>query len=289
MRIRGKGGEVVMIRVGVENVKKESGLDENRRSSSWEDNDSSNLHIRQKRVINIRKQGDGPVTIGTVPYIVNIRRDNISECAGTILSAVHILTPYQCVYPASLERYTILSESAMRNSGYLHTIKKRTLVEPNKRLALIEVSPDIDFHFGPNRPIRIFSGVIPHIVYGIFSGWGCTVPGAQYEHEPQYPNQLMQVRLPIISLEECIRIYWGRATITNRNICTLDTSLRRGTCIGDLGGPLVLRIPPLYVPELVGIMSVLRAREFGKYPDVFTSLNHLDIYDWISDEIQHNV
>ncbi|XP_033223460.1 trypsin-4-like [Belonocnema kinseyi] len=138
----------------------------------------STFHMRQKRIINLRKQGDGPVHIASVPYIVNIRKENISDCAGSILSAVFVLTAYDCVFPSLMEDYSILSGSALRNSGTRHSISRRIVVRPNQELVLLEVSPRIDFHQSPNRPIRLFTGFILYPVYAICSGWGCTHPGS---------------------------------------------------------------------------------------------------------------
>lgn len=110
---------------------------------------------------------------------------------------------------------------------------------------------------------------------------------SHFRYESVFPNQLMQTRLPIISLGECITIYERRVTITDRDICTLDTSQRRGTCSGDLGGPLTVRFPPLQAPLLLGIMY-LTGRKFGKDPDIFINLNHDDLNEWINHEMRNN-
>ena len=80
----------------------------------------------------------------------------------------------------------------------------------------------------------------------------------------------------------CRHIYRQRFPIAEEDICTLDTSKRRGTCIGDLGGPLV------YDNRLLGMMSVIRGINFGEDPDVFTCLNHLDIHQWVTNTIQNH-
>ncbi|XP_033223513.1 trypsin-like [Belonocnema kinseyi] len=248
--------------------------------------ESSEIHIRPKRVIDLTNVGRWPVHILSASYIVNILKDNISACSGSILSARFVLTVCQCVYPLPLERYSILSGSEMSTEGTNHAMKKLIYVEPNPKLVLVEVSPQIDIHGGPNKPIHFFSGVVPDLAYGTFSGWGCVLP-EKLEYESLFPSQLMQTRLPIISLEECIRIYEGRVTITDKQICTLDTSKRRGTCNGDLGGPLVIRFPSLQAPLLLGIMYQT-GRKFGTDPDIFINLNHDELNEWIIDEIRNN-
>ncbi|XP_033225731.1 trypsin-like [Belonocnema kinseyi] len=248
--------------------------------------ESSDVHIRQKRVINLRNERDGPLHIRGVPYVVQILKDNITVCAGTILSAVYILTHRSCVLASQMGRYTVLSGTVTRYNGTIHTFRGKILVVPNPRLALYEVLPRIDFQQSLNRPIDLFLGRVPDPAYGIFSGWGCTIPGP-LDHDPVFPEELKQTRLFIIPLAECIRRYQGRAIISDRSICTLDETKRRGTCIDDVGGPLVLRLPPRYVHQLLGIMSEQRAEEFGIDPDVFINLNRQEIHHWIIHAIQN--
>ncbi|XP_033223228.1 trypsin-like [Belonocnema kinseyi] len=243
-------------------------------------------HIRQKRVIRLDKDGrdDGrQISLENAPYIVNIQKNNITACAGTILSAVFVLVLRSCVYSFPLysgrySAYTILSGSASRDSGSPHTIRRRIKVEPNKQLALIEISPHFNFEECPNRAISLFLGDLPQFpgtAFGIFSGWGCTRSGSS-SHRRVYPAELMQVRLPIIPLAECMRIYWGRIRITDENICTLDETKRRGTCYNDEGGPLAVMFPPLEEPRLLGV-SHFRGKKLGHDPDVFINLNHEEI------------
>lgn len=97
----------------------------------------------------------------------------------------------------------------------------------------------------------------------------------------------MQTRLFIISNEECSRLYYKRLHITNRSICTLDITKRRGTCIDDIGGPLAVQFPPLQTPLLVGIMTDLRGKIFGEDPQIFINLNHQAINHWIDHVINN--
>ena len=89
----------------------------------------------------------------------------------------------------------------------------------------------------------------------------------------------MVTRLPIISEQECETSYGGEVIITNRQICTLDRTKRRATCIGDEGGPLV------YNDRLLGTMSYLRGVHVGENADVFVNLNHPEHIQWINEMI----
>ena len=74
----------------------------------------------------------------------------------------------------------------------------------------------------------------------------------------------MITRLPIITLNECIQAH--HAHITENEICTLDLSRRRGTCLGDQGGPLV------YNDRLLGVL-LYPGDDLGVIPDLFINLN----------------
>lgn len=79
-----------------------------------------------------------------------------------------------------------------------------------------------------------------------------------------------------MSQQECAQIHNGPVHINWRYICTLDTSRRRATCIGDEGGPLV------YNKQLIGVL-LYRTLEIGRYPDVFANLNHPHAQNWVNE------
>ena len=85
-----------------------------------------NLHIRKKRVIDRTRNGGMPVHLSRAPYIVNILKNEISHCAGTILDTDIIVTTPYCIAERPGVTYTILSNSALRNNGTPHHIIKRT-------------------------------------------------------------------------------------------------------------------------------------------------------------------
>ena len=82
----------------------------------------------------------------------------------------------------------------------------------------------------------------------------------------------MITRLPIITLNECIQHF--HAQLTENDICTLDLSRRRGTCLGDQGGPLV------YDNRLLGVL-VYPGEDLGVTPDLFININEPVHRAWV--------
>ena len=82
----------------------------------------------------------------------------------------------------------------------------------------------------------------------------------------------MITRLPIITLNECI--HHTQYVITARHICTLDLSRRRGTCLGDEGGPLV------YDNRLLGVL-LYAGNELGENADIFLNIHDADQQEWV--------
>ena len=83
----------------------------------------------------------------------------------------------------------------------------------------------------------------------------------------------MITRLPIITLGECS--HHTHYPISERNLCTLDLSKRRGTCLGDEGGPLV------YDNRLLGVL-LYTGDELGENPDIFININEPHQIAWVN-------
>lgn len=82
-------------------------------------------------------------------------------------------------------------------------------------------------------------------------GWGATL--GQPPGTPEYPEQLREVGLPIVSDEDCTAIYGGHFILPDM-ICAGDLQMGGvDSCFGDSGGPLFVIGPSGYLH--VGIVS----------------------------------
>ena len=140
--------------------------------------ESWDLHVRQKRLIDNTPGGNRRVNIQQVPYVVNIRDNGYRNCAGSILTPYIILTAAHCVEEHE-SNYSILSGSAYANNGTFHHVT-RIIRHPGYHprrfaddLALLIISPPIDIIRSVNRNILLYSGPLLLNSLGTVSAWGC--------------------------------------------------------------------------------------------------------------------
>ena len=71
-----------------------------------------------------------------------------------------------------------------------------------------------------------------------------------------YPNILQKASAPVISNEECSKLYENTTRkVLDSNICVGNVSGSTGPCYGDKGGPIVKLRSDTSEFELVGIIS----------------------------------
>ena len=120
--------------------------------------------------------GNEPVSIERFPYIVSIQKYGNHICGGSIIHHEIIITAAHCV--ENRATYSILSGSANVRRGIRHKIIK-IINHPGYNssrfvddLALLIITPPIDFQHSVNRKIPLFQGRVPPNSIGTISGWG---------------------------------------------------------------------------------------------------------------------
>ena len=96
--------------------------------------DSTDLHIRKKRVIDNTQNGHHPAQhLARAPYIVNILKNGVPHCAGTILESDVILSSLACLQRDN-SHYSVFSGSTIKHEGNHHNISNRQYVYGVNRL-----------------------------------------------------------------------------------------------------------------------------------------------------------
>ncbi|XP_033217787.1 trypsin-6-like [Belonocnema kinseyi] len=237
--------------------------------------ESSELHIRKKRLIAKFLSLHRGVSIQHARHLVNILRSEVSHCVGNILLPSIIIAPASCFVQAAT--YVVLSGSSQRNRGMRHKaaiIIRHQDFKPlsyNFDLALIKIVPPIGWN---NHPIELAQKpLFPHSP-GYITGWGCAATGPK--SAKIILNELQIIEMNTIEYFQCQRfykLYGENITLTMHNFCTFDPSKQKRGCEG--GTPFIRN------GKLAGIMPYREHSVTGKNPQVFLDLGHPDIKEWI--------
>ncbi|KAG7342656.1 serine protease [Nitzschia inconspicua] len=92
-------------------------------------------------------------------------------------------------------------------------------------------------------------------------------------------STLQEVELEYVDNETCDEGHGGRGDVSDDMMCA--ASKGKDSCIGDSGGPLILRGDTAADDRLVGLVSWGRGCALDGYPGVYTRVSHF--YGWIEE------
>jgi secreted trypsin-like serine protease len=226
--------------------------------------------------------GGDEAAAGRWPWQVGLLQANISNnfnaqfCGGTLVAdrfvvtaahcvtenddtvtpkgAVHVLTGTQSLDSGGTRRRV---ERIVRHPRYDPdttdfdiAVIKLTTAAPGKKAQLLTVAQERDLAWTNDRSIA--------------TGWGSLNGGSQF------PTELQQVLLPIVSRANCNDSNSYDGAITARMICAGETG--KDSCQGDSGGPLIVRNADGRWQVLAGVVSwgigCALANRYGVYSRV---------------------
>lgn len=133
--------------------------------------------MRKKRLIDRSRNGNRPVPIENVRYIVAILEEQEHICSGVVLMPNVILTTAVCVIDLdNIQIYSVLSGTTIREEGMHHAVWKirhhpEFVNQPlNGDIALVTIYPAVNRRV--NQPIPLYNGRIPPNIVASTSGWG---------------------------------------------------------------------------------------------------------------------
>ncbi|XP_025835651.1 trypsin-7-like, partial [Agrilus planipennis] len=217
--------------------------------------------------------GGNLTTVESFPYVAQLYHANIRWCGASILSPRWVVTAGHCTYGEDISNITLRAGASETNQTarasitvaeiFLHPLYNATSQDYD--ICILRLNEDLVFGASTNTillpppSLILFSGTMATVV-----GWGDVSDGGAS------PTQLEAVSLPVISNEECVRLYNGTGTlITDRSLCALDAPERRDTCHGDSGGPLTVN------GVLYGVVSQHTGCADPRYPGIYANVSSL--------------
>ncbi|XP_045449369.1 trypsin-1-like [Melitaea cinxia] len=228
-----------------------------------------------------------------MPWIVALLYNGRFYCGGSIINDLYILTAAHCTSGFRKEKMTvrflehdrsIVNDTPIIDRKVSAIIRHErynpstydsdiALLKLKKRVDLSTVlkSARVDKEDDENKDVGIRPVCLPEAgntysnYTGLVAGWGTTEEGGSVS------NTLQEVRVPIISNEEC-RMSAYKDRITENMLCAGLEEGGRDACQGDSGGPLhVINATEKY--EIVGVVSWGEGCARPNRPGVYTRVN----------------
>ncbi|XP_032667922.1 CLIP domain-containing serine protease 2-like [Odontomachus brunneus] len=268
-------------------------------------------HITQEKLIGGNKTG-----VIEYPWMALIAyetgRGPEFRCGGTVISQRYILTAAHCVttlpgdltligvrvgdHDISKERdcdrdkngLEILCAEKYQDFGIesVHFHPEYTRTKLQNDIALIRLNSSVDFRPFNARPICLPFGSATRLSQkrAIVTGWGATEFGPRSQ-------DLLQIKLPLMTNEQCAEVYKNTVEIWYKQMCAGGMDMV-DSCAGDSGGPL--QAPSIYNAPNVnnkvrivqyGVVSYgLKQCGTAGFPGVYTRVSYY--MDWILNTIR---
>jgi len=208
--------------------------------------------------------GGKEVIIQDYPYQLSLLIFGNHICGASVISSNVAVTSALCIDGLSEDAVSVRVSSSFHESGGQVIKVKNIYSHPRYNnlisdydIAVLILNQGIRFAKPLDLPSQ--NENIPGGTDAIISGWGALSDGGRMF------KQLRVVQVPIVTSADCKRAY-GSLFITERMICAANQSGNKGSCVGDLGGPLVAD------GKLIGIASWQHGCGYPNYPDGYTNV-----------------
>ncbi|KAB0803011.1 hypothetical protein PPYR_05197 [Photinus pyralis] len=220
--------------------------------------------------------------VNEYPWMVVLLNNNRFYCGGSVINNKFVLTAGHCVNGISKERLlAVFLDHDRSTSQETKTFFRRITkiinhgaygigASYNNDIALLELEHPISFD-GILKPVCLpLAGKSYSGHTGIVTGWGATAA------QGSVSNKLREVRVPILSHDDCQRTGYGKR-VTENMVCAGYPQGAKDSCQGDSGGPMHVANGTHHF--VVGIVSWGESCAKPNYPGVYTRVNRF--LSWI--------
>ncbi|KAJ3666930.1 hypothetical protein Zmor_002352 [Zophobas morio] len=209
-------------------------------------------------------------------------------CGGSLISEQYILTAALCLSSRLVgePKLVLLGVTNLNDTNHRREIKIiNNVVHPEYRnityyhdIALVKLEKPVEIN-SYVRPACLNTNFDFSVSQAIATGWGFTQPSGKRSED------LQKVTLDITDHQLCNNTYnkvLCQGIINDVHICTGSDNEKKGTCRGDVGGPLQIHHkndPTLCMYDVVGVISSGIICSQG--PSVNTRVSHY--IKWIED------
>jgi trypsin len=221
--------------------------------------------VTNLRIINGEKVQDSD---DTWRFIVSLQNKFGHSCGGSLISSEWILTAGHCIgftdiALANTYSLTIGGEKYTTDRAISHPLYNEDTVDNDIGLLHLKTPVTSVTPIALNHSLPIDDSMIQ------VAGWGNTLTEGSY-----YPDDLMQVSMPVINFDTCNNSY---LELTDNMFCAGYMDGSKDSCQGDSGGPLIQD------NKLSGIVSWggsdTQACGAPNFPGVYTRV--ANYIDWI--------
>ncbi|KAG7156333.1 trypsin-1-like [Homarus americanus] len=223
-----------------------------------------------------RVVGGTPTSAGKYPWLVSLFYRGKLYCGATLINNRYLITAAHCVKRVNLNNVKIVLGSynktdvhepsrQVRKVGtwWAHQLFDRRSYNNDIGIIMLNEEVEITKHV---RPV-----CLPVSGDGNYTGLTGIVPGWGRLSENGYPSEVVhEVKVPIISNEECKKKKYRPSEITDNMMCAGYDEGKIDACQGDSGGPLLLDTGKNI--EIIGVVSWGQGCARAKYPGVYTRL-----------------